>query len=128
MITSKKDSDKVSTITNVQVSSFATTLQLRAEVPLSKIGVKQLSDKRIQGIYDAGEGAGNNVTMCNAKLVDFLEIKAPSTMHAKREMLKWIAKLTLITLCLSSLEGSGHIDFTESMASIFIYGSFKFRL
>ncbi len=109
----------MTTITNDQVRSFQTSLQLRAEHILKEIGVQELSEDQIMNIHDSGEGAGKNVTSCNSDLVNLLEIKGPSAATSKRKTLKLITELNLIILCLTSIEGNGHIRFTESMASIF---------
>jgi hypothetical protein len=87
----------MTTITNDQIRSFQTSLQLRAERLLLEIGVRQLSEDQIMNIHDSGEGAGNNVTSCNSELVDFLEIKAPVAVELQRKMLKQITELFLFT-------------------------------
>jgi hypothetical protein len=107
------------TITNMQVRSFQTSFQSRAENILAELGVSRLTEHQILSIHDSGEGAGKNICSCNSVLVDFLELKDPKSAMCQQKTLKLIAELTLITLCLTSIEGNGHIRFTESMASIF---------
>jgi hypothetical protein len=57
--------------------------------------------------------------MFNAELVEFLNIKDPTTTNARKDLLKKLTELHLCCMCKASLEGSGHIRFTETVSALF---------
>ena len=62
---------------------------------------------------------GANIAMFNPELVEFLEISDPTTTAAQKKLLKKLTELHTCCMCKASLEGSGHIRYTETVSALF---------
>jgi hypothetical protein len=107
-------------ITQEMIISFQNALQSQTETILDEIGVARLSPAQIARVQDGdGKGTGLNLYSFNSSLVDELHVDGPALMSAKRTMLNKISKLTLASMHLASIEGDGHIRYTETVSSLF---------
>jgi hypothetical protein len=62
---------------------------------------------------------GANIAMFNPELVEFLEISEPTTKAAQKKLLNKLTELHTCCMCKASLEGSGHIRYTETVSALF---------
>jgi hypothetical protein len=62
---------------------------------------------------------GTNIATFNPELVEFMKLDDPTTLRAKRELLQMLTELHLCCMIKASLEGSGHVRFTETVSAQF---------